>query len=524
MGSGQPATGRTNNRRIARNTMFLYIRMLVIMLVTLYTSRIVLQELGVDDYGVYMVVGGVVGLFSFLNNSMNQSTQRYLTYEMGIGGDYSPRLRTIFSTSLTIHLVIAAIVLILCETIGLWLVNKVLVVPPGQLPATNIVYQASVISFCIIILRVPFNAAIIAHERMGIYAAMSLAEAALQLGCAFLLIAIASHKLAVYGCLVLGVQFLIAAIYIGYGLKKFRECTLLPRREPALFKDMSKFAGWNMLGSLSWVARGQGAGVILNIFFGPAVNAAKGIADQVLNAVMSFTTNFMTAVNPQITKSYAAGEITEMELLAYRGVKFSCMIIWIMSLPIIVSVNTILHIWLGEVPPYASVFLILVLIDCFAGTLFGNPLMTSVSATGKIRNYQIVTSLILIAVIPTSFIAFWLGMKPQTIFYFNILFTLLSGLARFGYCHSLISFSWRFYFRYAFLAIFGMVAVSTALTYAVRHLILMFAHPEDIVMFIIMTAVSLTAALSSTWFIGLTGSERASLMKGLMHRFHPVKT
>lgn len=516
-------TSATNNKRIAKNTVFLYMRMLVIMLVTLYTSRVVLKELGIDDYGVYVVVGGVVGLFSFLNNSMNLATQRYLNYEMGRNGNDSPRLKTIFSTSLTIHLCIAGAIILLCETIGLWLVNTQLVVPEGQLRATNIVYQTSIVSFGIIILRVPFNAAIIAHERMGIYAVMSMAEAALQLGCAFLLIAVTKYKLAVYGCLVLGVQFLIASGYIWFCLRKFKECTLRPHREKNLFREMSGFAGWNMLGSVAWVARGQGAGLILNIFFGPAINAAKGIADQVLNAVLSFTTNFMTAVNPQITKNYASGHITEMELLAYRGIKFSCMLIWIMSLPIIISVNTILHIWLGKVPDFAPLFLTLVLIDCFAGTLFGNPLMTSVSATGKIRNYQIVTSLILIAVIPASYIAFKLGTAPEIIFYFNIIFTLLSGIARFAYCHKLIGYSWKFYFRYAFMAIAGMVAISTSLTYAVRHVILMTSTPNTMVLFVIMTFTALTATLLSTWFIGFTQGERKTVLNAVRLKLHAAK-
>lgn len=517
-------TGHTSNRRIARNTLFLYFRMLVIMVVSLYTSRVVLRELGVDDYGVYVVVGGVVGLFSFLNNSMNAATQRYLNYEMGSNGDDSPRLRDIFATSLTIHLCIACIVVFLCETIGLWVVNTQLVVPEGKMWATNIVYQTSILVFVIIIVRVPFNAAIIAHERMGIYAGMSLAEAILQLGAAFLLMTIGHGKLAVYGCLILGVQFLIGAGYIGFCLRKFRECTLRPKREKHLFREMSGFAGWNMLGSLAWVARGQGAGIVLNVFFGPVVNAAKGIVDQVLNAVLSFTTNFMTAVNPQITKNYASGHITEMELLAYRGIKFSCMIIWIMALPIIVSVNTILALWLGNVPPYAPLFLILVLIDCFAGTLFGNPLMTAMSATGKIRNYQIVTSLLLMAVIPASFIAFKFGMAPETIFYFNILFTLLSGLARFLYCRKQIGFSWIFYLKYAFLAIAGMVAVSTSLTYGVRHLILLTTELNAIPLFIVMTGVSLLASGVSTWFIGLSRGERNTLLTFVRNKIGGIRT
>lgn len=508
----------TSNKRIAKNTMYLYLRMLVIMLVTLYTSRIVLQELGVDDYGVYMVVGGVVSLFSFLNNSMTASTQRYLNYEMGGAGHDSPRLRTIFSTSLTIHLCIAAAVVILCETIGLWFVNTQLVVPGGKMTATNIVYQTTVLGFCITIMRVPFNAAIIAHERMGIYAVMSLAEAVLQLGCAFLLVAIAGgSRLAIYGCLVLGVQFLIATGYTWICMRRFKECTLKPARDPKLFREMSGFAGWNMLGSIAWVARGQGAGLILNVFFGPALNAAKGIADQVTHAVHSLTTNFMTAVNPQLTKSYASGRIDEMELLAYRGIKFSCMLIWILALPIIISVDSILSIWLTTVPAYAPLFLVLILIDCFAGTLFGNPLMTSMSATGRIRNYQIAVSVILMLVIPGAYIAFRCGLVPETIFYLNIIFTLAAGVVRLWFCHRQIGFSWGYYFRYAFLSTMAMAVTSTAFAFALKHLLLVTVHPDRIVMLIILTFGSLAGALGATWVFGLTRGER-SKVSGLIRQ------
>lgn len=514
-------TGSVNNKRIAKNTLFLYARLLIIMLVSLYSSRIVLQELGVDSYGIFMVVGGIVSLFSFLNNSMTQSTQRYLNYEMGKAGEDSANLKRIFGTSLTIHLYLAGIILLLTETIGLWFVNTQLVIPADKVFAANVVYQTSIAGLCVIILRVPFNAAIIAHEKMGIFAIVSLAEVLLRLGSAFMLMLVGHGRLAFYGCLIFSVQAIIGLTFVIICLRLFKETTLKPVREKGLFREMFSFAGWTMLGSMAWIARNQGVGIILNVFFGPALNAAKGISDQVTTTVHSFTTNFMTAVNPQIIKSYAEGSVRDMELLAFRGIKFSCLILWILILPIILSVNSVLSVWLTTVPAYAPLFMVLILIDCFAGTLFGNPLMTSMEATGKIRNYQIVVSTLLMLVIPASLIAFKLGCSPQTVFYFNILFTLAAGIARMIFCNKALGYSWKFYFKYSFSAILGVVAVSASLSYALKHLLHLTADPGIWLELIILTCFSIASTAAASWMIGLTPSERhtvANLIKKKLHR------
>ncbi|MDE6400213.1 MAG: hypothetical protein K2L68_05060 [Muribaculaceae bacterium] len=298
--------------------------------------------MGVDDYGIYMVVGGVVTMFGFLNSCMTTATQRYLNYEMGHGGENSPRLKQIFSTSLTIHLVIAAFIVILAETIGLWFVNEKLVIPEESLFDANVVYQCAILSFVAAIFRVPFNAAIISHEKMQIYAVISMLEALLLLGIAFLLIIVNSQKLAFYGILTLVVHVIIAGGFVVSALHSFKECSLSFSWQKDLFKEMLQFAGWNMFGSVAWIARNQGVGIILNLFFGPALNAAKGVADQVFNAVNSLTSNFQIALNPQITKNYATGNISEMELLAYRGIKFSCILVWMMALPIMINASVIL--------------------------------------------------------------------------------------------------------------------------------------------------------------------------------------
>ena len=509
-----------SNKRIAKNSLFLYIRMIVIMLITLYTSRIVLEELGIDDYGVYNVVGGVVAMFSFLNSSMVSATQRYLNYEMGNGGDDSPELRKIFSTSLTIHLLIACAIVLLAETLGLWFVNHELVIPEASRFGANVVYQCAIASFVVNILRVPFNASIIAHERMNLFAILSLAEAVLLLGATYLLMLVAAHKLAWYGFFRFVLVLIIGMCFMIICLGKFKECTLRCNFIKSLFKEMIGFAGWNMFGSVAWLIRNQGMGIVLNVFFGPAINAAKGISDQVSHAVSSVTNNFQTALNPQITKNYAASNLTEMQLLAFRGIKFSCMLIWMMALPIRVNVNTILSIWLTEVPDYAALFVVLIMIDVFASSLFGSPLMTSLSATGKIRNYQIVVSLVLLLILPASYIALKLGMPPESIFYLNILFNLLSGLTRFGFCKRQIGYSWHQFVQYVLLPLCSVLALSTIIPLAFKFFVFDHNGLGKIPVLILLLVISFTSVVAMSWMIGLSKGERTTISQLVRAKLH----
>lgn len=487
--------------------------MIIIMLVSLYTSRVVLAELGVDDYGIYMVVGGVVTMFGFLNSCMTTATQRYLNYEMERGGEESLKLKQIFTTALTIHLIIAIVIVFLAETIGLWFVNTKLVIPSKSIFAANVVYQTAIMTFCATIFRVPFNAAIISHERMHIYAFISILEAFLLLASAYLLMLIASEKLAYYGLFTFIAHLIVALCYICFCLKSFQECSLKLSYIPPLFKEMLKFAGWNMFGSIAWIARSQGVGIILNIFFGPALNAAKGIADQVSNAVNSLMGNFQMALNPQITKNYASGNIKDMELLAYRGIKFSCMLVWMMALPIMINASTILSIWLTDVPPYASLFVILILIDCFSNSLFGNPLMTSLSATGKIRNYQVVVSCVLLLILPASYITFKCGLPPETVLYLNIFFNISAGITRFYFCSRQINYSSMFYMRYAFLPVIGIVGSSTIIPILLKILLTSYTSIGLIPEMVILIMVSIISVGIISWYFGLTCQEKMTITR-----------
>ena len=509
----------TNNRRIAKNTFMLYMRMSLIMGVSLYTSRIVLAELGVDDYGVYTVVGGVVSMLSFLNSCMTTSTQRFLNIELGNPLFCPLKLKDIFSTSMTIHGLIAIVVLLLAETIGLWFLNAKLVIPQESIFSANIVYQTSILVFCITIMQAPFNATIIAHEKMQIYATVSILEAILRLGVAFTLILVKTNKLAYYGTFLLTSQLLVTSTYIWLCKRKFEECTFHFKYIPSQFKEMSKFAGWNMFGSIAWLVRGQGMGIILNIFFGPALNAAKGVADQVSTAVTTLNSNFQVALNPQITKHYASNQLYEMELLTYKGLKFSTFLLWAMAFPIILTVNYILTIWLEDIPNYSSIFIVLILFDCILGNLFGYPLMTSLAATGKIRSYQISVSLALLMILPTAFYAMKLGFPPETIFILNIIFNLLAGFLRFWFCKKSLKYSAGKFLKLTILPVLMVGIISSIVPLAIKYYIL----PKSInyiLSMLILIVVSTLSVLTTCWFIGISNNERTALINLIVQKLH----
>ncbi len=328
-----PSTAQENNKRIAKNTMFLYVRMFFIMAVSLYTSRVVLSTLGVDDFGIYNVVGGVVSMFGFLNGALAVCTQRYLNYELGRGD--ANRLQKVFITSLTIHALISIIVVILAETIGLWFLYNKMTIPDARMNAAFWVYQFSIITTVVLMMSVPYNAAIIAHEKMSAFAYISVLEVILRLAIVFLLQIGNFDRLIFYAFLMLVVQMSIRVIYGLYCNKHFCETKFRMLWDGTLFREMLGFSGWSIFGNLAGVASTQGLNILLNMFFNPIVNAARGISVQVQNALMQFSVNFQTAMNPQITKSYATGDYNYMHGLIYRSSKFTFFLLYLFSLPII---------------------------------------------------------------------------------------------------------------------------------------------------------------------------------------------
>lgn len=505
----------TNNKRVAKNTLFLYFRMILIMLVTLYTSRVVLAQLGIKDYGIYNVVGGVVTMFAFLNNCMTTSTQRFMTFELGKGN--MPRLKDVFAVSLNIHIGIGIAIVVLAETIGLWFVNYKLVIPADRLVAANWVFQFAILSFCVNVIQVPYNAVLIAHEKMSVYAYISIIEAFLKLGIVYLLSISPFDKLIVYGVLIFAVQLLIRCIYQIYCRRHYEESRFRLFWNKKLYQEMSGFAGWNLFGSLAWMLRDQGLNIVLNLFFGPVINAARGVAAQVSNAVMNFISNFQVALNPQITKNYANGNITEMEKLTYLGIKFSYIILFFLAFPLSLNINYVLHLWLVEVPDYSALFIILIMVDSMVGNLFGVPLMTSLSATGKIRNYQIVVSMIILLIVPVGYVALRLGCDAPSVFYITIVFTAISGFARFLFCRKQIGYSLRTMTKSVLLPVFGMTVVALPLPIFIKF---EYFKTDTLVSFVLLCLISVLMTFVAAWFVGLNATEKSKLLAMVKSKIH----
>ena len=403
----------STNKRIAKNALLLYFRMLFMMLVSLYTSRVVLATLGVEDFGIYNVVGGVITMFSFFNGAMSSSTQRYITFELG-RGDFD-QLQKVFQTSVNIHLLVALLILFLGETIGLWFFYEKMVIPASRMTAAFWVYQFSIITMMVMIVSVPYNAAIIAHEKMSIFAYISILEVLLKLGIVYLLYLTRSDKLIMYAALLCATQLLIRIVYGHYCSCHFKEVRYYWGWDLKLFKEMLYFGGWNLWGGFATVLFSQGINILLNMFFGPFVNAARGIAVQVQGAVTQFSTNFQTALNPQITKSYALGDFTYMHSLIFRSSKFTFLLLAVISFPILLETEMILQLWLNMVPAYTVVFVRLMLCITIIDAM-GGAFMVAAQSTGRVRFYQSVVGGILLAIVPVSYVVLRLDLGVYSLF------------------------------------------------------------------------------------------------------------
>ena len=367
----------TTNKRIAKNTIILYVRMLFLMCVSLYTSRVVLSALGVEDFGIYNVVGSIVSMFTILSGSLTSAISRFLTFELGRNN--SVQLNRVFCTSIIIQVILAIIIIIAIETVGIWFVNNKMQIPANRINAALWVMHLSVLTFCINLISVPYNALIIAHERMSAFAYISIVEAVLKLSIAFLITISLLDKLIFYAILMAFVSVILRLIYGIYSRRNFEEAHFHFIFEKKLLKDMFGFAGWNFIGASSVVIRDQGGNIILNMFCGPVVNAARGVALQVNAATQQFVTNFQTAFNPQITKSFAAGDREYMHSLIMRGARFSFYLLLFLSLPLLLETQYILRIWLKVVPEHATNFTRLMLLFTMSESL-AQPIVTGMLA------------------------------------------------------------------------------------------------------------------------------------------------
>lgn len=478
------------------------------MLVSLYTSRVVLNVLGVENYGTYNVVGGVVTMFGFFNGAMSSATQRFLSFDLG-RGDYV-QLRRTFNATQLIHIGIALLIFLLAETIGLWFVNTQLNLPEGRMEAARWVYHFSVLSFMISIIQVPYNAVILARERMSVYAYMSILEVLLKLLIVFMLTWIAFDKLKLYGILLFAVSFIVASIYRIYCLKQFDETRFELIKDKVLYKTLISYSGWNLFGNIAAVAKGQGVSIILNIFFGTVVNAAQGVANQVSAAVTSFVGNFQMASNPQIIKSYAAEDKAYMANLVIRTSKFSFYLLFILTLPVMLEIEYILKLWLKIVPNYTAIFTILILINALIDTVSG-PLMTSLQATGKIKVYQSVVGILLILILPISYLFFKLGFPPETTFFVSICISIVAFIFRLLLTKKQIpEFSIRQFLQEIVIRNIPIILLSVLITWLIQ----INMHP-GFTRLIIVTFTSLCITTITIYLIGLKSNEKTFVSEAM---------
>lgn len=479
-------------------------------LVSLYTSRVVLQILGVEDFGIYTIVGGVVTLFSFLNGAMTTSTQRFLSF--ALGKKDLAEMKRVFSMSMTAHISIALIIILLAETVGLWFFNAKMNIPEGRLFAANWVYQFSLMTFCVKIIRIPYQSSVVTYEKFSFYAYIGIVEVVLNLLVVFLLLSFNSDQLIIYGALLFVVSIIVNIAYWTYCRWKYDTCRCHFVWDKKLYVELMSFSGWSVFGSFANISAQQGLNILLNLFYGVVVNAAMGIANQLTTAVNSFVSNFQLAYNPQIVKSYAANDKSYFMNLIFQTSKYSYFLLFIISLPFLMDMDFVLQVWLGNVPEYAGIFCRLMLVFCLTDAISA-PLWMAVQAIGKIRNYQVFISFLIFLSLPLSFVALKLGFPAEAVFYIRIVINLIAFCFRIGYLHVKAQLpSWRYIKEVVLVTLFVSI-VSVIVPILVQH------HLKNTwIGFIQMALICIIITGVVIYFIGLSHKERQFLKRAILNR------
>lgn len=490
---------------IAKNTTLLYGRTALVMFVSLYTSRVILQALGVEDYGVYTAIGGIVSILSVVIGPIDGAISRFLTYELGRGN--KDMLRRYFSTGLTIMILFSILAIIILETIGIWFLNNKMVIDESRNAAANWVLHLSIATFVINMISSPYRAAIISHEKMSLFAYMGILDALIKLGIAFLLKISAFDRLILYAMLMLLAAILVRLIYTIVCNQEFEECRK-PKFEidRELFGGLFSFAGWNVFGAAASVCRGQGINILFNLFGGPVVNAAYGISQQVNGAVGSFVNNFTTALNPTIIKSYASSQKSYMLSLVYQGAKYSYFLVLLFALPLLIETEYITRIWLGQTPQYSVVFiqmmLIYTLIEAFSKTI-----MTGVNASGNIRRYQVVIGSFQIVVLPIAYVLLRIGLSPTSVLVALIVIDILALFTRLLMARGIFDLSIQ-----DFVSKVLFVSILATFVAIIVPMILRIIMDESLLRFVLVVVISLISTLLSVLYIGCTDTERNAIV------------
>lgn len=490
----------SSNKTIAKNTIVMYVRMFVTMCLSLYTSRIVLRELGEVDFGLYNVVAGVIVMFGFLNGAMANTTSRYIAFYLGKKNDQA--LNNIFSMSLIIHACIAGIVVLLGETIGLWFLYEKMTIPEERLTAALWVYQFSIIATVANILYVPFNACVIAHEKLTAFASLSILDTLLRFGSAVTLIWVAQDKLIVYGGLILGIGIVDVICYYVYCRRNFKETNFRFFWNTDTFKEMFGFAGWSMLGNFSYLFFTQGLNIIINIFCSPAVNAARGIAVQVEGVVKQFASNIQTAINPQIIKSYSSNNMERMYTLIFTSSRFCFYLLLCLSLPLMLQADFILGLWLGEYPAHTTSFLRIILCNAILDTLI-NPLFTGNLASGKVRIYQIWVSVVAYSFMFITYFVMRYTLIPESVFLCTLTYSVVGIIVRIRLLNIQIALPIIPYLKQVIVRVAFVSCVATLPTIALNNLC-----DNAVAQFFVSSFVCVISVLVCVYALGITSEER----------------
>ncbi len=502
----------SDNKRIAKNTVLLYLRTIVVLAISLYTSRVLLKALGVEDLGIYNVVGGIVALLAFFQNAQSLATSRFITYELGAKGG-NEKLRRVFTVSLSIHLIIAAIVMILGESVGLYMLENWTEIPIERQEAAFWVFQCSLLVFCLHLFRVPFGAVVIAHENMSIFAYFSIVETILKLGAVLLLLTCMSDRLVLYAVLLVAIALVTLLWHVWYVYSRYPAYKGWPKWNKQTAGNILSFSGWTLMGSSANVATQQGVSLLFNNFVGLVANAAMGFTQQVNAAVGQFVSSFTTAFNPQVIKLYAQKDYTKLHLLMYRASKFSFVLAYVMALPLIVNMDFILHLWLDEVPRYTTEFCQLILV-CTTIDATTGVYNTTMTATGKIRNYQFCIACSFLFDLLCAFILLELGFHPAIVFGSRILtrgfINMYIGLY---FIRKNVSFNVLNYAKLVLFPITITIIVSLLCVMAVENI---FTHWQKLLLTTLLSVLSISIC---TWFCLFNKSERVAIISAIRKRF-----
>lgn len=507
----QTTESNTNNTRIAKNTIFLYLRTFITMAVSLYTSRVVLNSLGVEDFGIWGVLGGLVSMFGFINSSLSSSVFRFLSHAIGTGDD--TEVNKTYNASLIIHACLAIAIFVFCETIGQWFLTQKLVIPDSKREVANVVFHIVVLTSSISILTVPLNSVIISYERMNVFAYMSILDVVIKLSIAYIIFLVPSNKLIWYALMMLFSTLIVLLIYYLYIRFNFRNLSFKKVKDLNLFKSLLGFSGWSIIGNLAYVGYTQGLNMLINVFFGPVVNAARAISLQVEQTVRTFVGNFQTAINPQIIKTYAQNELVQMHKLIIRGSRFSLYLLFLFALPIMLETDSILVLWLKHVPEYTISFCRIMFLVIALETI-SNSVGIGIVATGNIKCLHIIVGTILLSIVPISYIVLKAGASAESVFVVYLLVEILAVIARLIIANRQIKLPVNI-FVINVICKPALIIILSSIIPLLMHIMM-----ED--SFIRLFSVIIVGGITSSlciYFLGLDSSERKFVYERFIRRF-----